>query len=59
MRDKASLYPSLKLEPARGILPTLFLRRVDGEDESISVAGWTSDQIEQFMKEKLVKPSAQ
>lgn len=62
MRDfietKAGKHKALEVQYARGQMPQLVLTDVnEGEDEPVSIAGWKSDAIDEFLVERLLSPS--
>jgi hypothetical protein len=56
IRDKASKFPALTIDYARGADATLIMKLADGgAEETISVEGWKSDAFEEFFEAKLMK----
>eukprot|EP00455_Lapot_gusevi_P005914 TRINITY_DN12526_c0_g1_i1.p1 TRINITY_DN12526_c0_g1~~TRINITY_DN12526_c0_g1_i1.p1 ORF type:complete len:145 (+),score=32.72 TRINITY_DN12526_c0_g1_i1:69-503(+) len=54
IKNKAKQFPQLEIRYTVGMAPTLFMSDKQTED-SISVATWKTDTIEDFLREKLKK----
>jgi len=57
LRREARHFPNLKIRYVNGHLPILELRHADGRvAQSIGISGWKTEQIKEFLTQKLVQP---
>ena len=57
VNEKAKdFHPQLKVADRFGVAPRLLMRRPNGSKEVIRIDGWKTEHIEEFLRDKLLKP---
>ena len=60
VKDKAEKYhPQLTVKDRLGVAPRLLMKRATGSKEIIRIDGWKTEQIEEFLENKLMAAPAQ